>query len=665
MMESPAQRLIDRNTLSRVLKEYRSGDRTGAETYMRETLKMVPGEERSRCCLAALALETRDFDAAGQLLNESSVEAPSVEALYLRGRLAEARGDMTQALSHLKQALGIKPDYVGALYAMGRVMHRNGDSAEAAVYYRKALRLHPGFTAAAHQLGKVLFSVGRLDDALAAFRQALIADPTFTVIHMAMASTLREIGDGEQARVVIQAALERDDDPLLRIQHSLMLPIIFSSDGDIDEVRARMEKELDGIAARHIRSTDPFAFPGNTGFYLAYHGQNNRRLQSRLAEAYRTAAPDLVWTAPQPVNHFGSNDRIRVAIVSHHLHRHTIGYLNAGIVKHLSRSAFEVTVGRFQDQAEDDMSAAIDRTADRVVHLAPEIPEARRQLADLNLDLIYYPDIGMHPVTYFLAYSRLAPVQCTSWGHPDTTGIANLDYYISNRLAEPVGAQAHYTEKLVCLSRFPMYLSKPSPAPVRRRQDFGLPADRRVYLCPQSLFKLHPDFDALVEGILRQDREGVLVLFHGKHSRWRELLLKRMARRTPDLVERVLFLPRVPEADFPSILRAADAVVDPPHFTGGYTSLIAFGQGVPVVTLPGAFMRGRLTYALYRQMGLAEMVAVDATVYVALALRLANDRDFYRQTSDRIRERAHLIYDDLTPVRELERFFVQAVEGTR
>ena len=426
LMETAVPCTVDRNSLSRVLTRYRMGDRMAADTYMRETLNMAPDRSQTKCCLAALALETGDLDAAGQLLDEVARQPLSAEACYLRARLAEAQGDMAQARTHLKQALRIKPDYVGAIYAMGRGMHRSGDPAQAVAYYREALRLHPLFAAAAHHLGNVLFSMGRLDDALAAFKQALVADPTLAMVHMAMASTLREMGEGEQARVVIQAALQKDDDPLLRIQHSLMLPIMFSSDTDIDDARARTEKELDGVAARHIRSTEPFAFSGNTGFYLAYHGGNNRRLQSKLAAAYCTAAPGLVWTAPQAVRPHLGNDRIRVGIVSHHLHRHTVGYLNAGIVKHLSRSDFEMTVGRFQDQVEDDMSAAIDRTADRVVHLAPEIPKARRQLADLNLDLIYYPDIGMHPVTYFLAYSRLATVQCTSWGHPDTTGIPNM-----------------------------------------------------------------------------------------------------------------------------------------------------------------------------------------------------------------------------------------------
>ena len=662
-MESSLQRPIDRDSLLRVLDRYRAGDAMAAAAYLRGDLKLAPEAPESRCYLAALALEIGDLAAAGQLLDElAAKEPPRPEIFYLRGRLAEARGHHNEACTHLTRALDLRPDYVGALYALGRVTQRCALPAQAVVHYREALRLYPKFADAAYNLGKVLSALGRLDEALAAFKQALDADPAMVMAHSAMASTLRDLGEPDQARACMQEASVLSDDPLLKIRRCLMVPVVCPSAAGIDETRRQIEGQLDLILAERPHCPDPYTTLGSTGFYLAYHGRDNRALQSKLAAAYRAVAPDLVWTAPEAVKRRHPGGRIRLGIVSRHLRRHTIGYLNAGIVANLSRSGFEVMVGHFQDQSDDPVTQAIDRAADRVVRLAPRITEARRQLAALNLDLLYYPDIGMNPVTYFLAFSRLAPVQCTSWGHPDTTGIPTLDYYLSNRLAEPVGAQAHYTEKLVCLSRFPMVLPAPVPAPERRRQDFGLPVKRRVYLCPQSLFKLHPDFDGLVQEILRQDREAVVVLFEGKHPRWRQLLLRRMALRMPDLVGRVLFLPRVPEKDFPSVLRLADAVIDPPHFTGGFTSLIAFGQGVPVVTLPGAFMRGRLTYALYRQMGLAEAVAVDASAAVALALKLANDRAFHQRLSDQIRQSAAVLFDDLTAVRELERFFVQAVD---
>ena len=77
------------------------------------------------------------------------------------------------------------------------------------------------------------------------------------------------------------------------------------------------------------------------------------------------------------------------------------------------------------------------------------------QVAATELDVLFYADIGMDPTTYFLAFSRLAPVQCVTWGHPVTTGIPNIDDYLSSDVFEAPGAEAHYTERLIRLPRRP------------------------------------------------------------------------------------------------------------------------------------------------------------------------------------------------------------------
>src|SRR5262249_44840918 len=137
----------------------------------------------------------------------------------------------------------------------------------------------------------------------------------------------------------------------------------------------------------------------------------------------------------------------------------------------------------------------------------------RQRIAKLELDVLYYADVGMTAWTYFLAFARLAPVQCVTWGHPLTTGIPNLDYFISSELLEGPGAEEHYTEKLVRLPNLAVHYYRPqAPAEVRPRSHYGLEETGRLYGCPQSLFKLHPDFDAILADVLRRDPEGLLVL---------------------------------------------------------------------------------------------------------------------------------------------------------
>ena len=63
-----------------------------------------------------------------------------------------------------------------------------------------------------------------------------------------------------------------------------------------------------------------------------------------------------------------------------------------------------------------------------------------------NLDIIFYPDIGMSAITYFLAFSRLAPVQIVSWGHPETTGIDTIDYFLSSQIIENLNSQKFYSK---------------------------------------------------------------------------------------------------------------------------------------------------------------------------------------------------------------------------
>jgi predicted O-linked N-acetylglucosamine transferase (SPINDLY family) len=142
-------------------------------------------------------------------------------------------------------------------------------------------------------------------------------------------------------------------------------------------------------------------------------------------------------------------------------------------------------------------------------------------------------------------------------------------------------------------------------------------------------------------------------------------LHERLSRAFPDVGGRVQFVPRLGFADFVNLLRVADVVLDPLHFGGGNSNYEAFALGVPIVTRPGRFMRGRVTYACYRQMGVADCVAESDEEYVRLALRLANDREWHAEVTERIRAHQHELFEDEAAVRELEGFFERSVAAAR
>jgi predicted O-linked N-acetylglucosamine transferase (SPINDLY family) len=501
-----------------------------------------------------------------------------------------------------------------------------------------------------------------LDEAITCYQKALNLNPSLVKAHYHMGYSLQDQGKLDEAIACYRTALELQPDPGVEVQTCLVDPIIFDSTDSIQQRRNDMVRELDSLRKKGITLEDPHEQVGRANFYLAYHGLNSRELQEKIASFYLTVCPELSWQAPHCSRQRKRRGKVRLGIISRFLYNHTIGRLTLGVIRHLSREKFYVTVFQFLDN-EDPLSQLIRSEADKGVILSTRLASARYEIAQQALDILLYLDIGMDSLTYFLSFSRLARIQCVTWGHPDTTGTPNVDYFLSSEHAEPPDGQSHYTEQLIRLKGFPMYCYRPEPpTKAPSRQAFGLSEDVNLYVCVQSLFKVHPDFDKILRDILCRDSQAMLIFFELENRHVTGLLRDRFAQAFPDKIERVRFQPRLSFEEFSSFLTLADVVLDTPHFNGGYTSLLCFAAGVPVVTWPGRFMRGRLTLGFYKQMGFADCVANNAQAYAEIALKLANDRTWRKQVQETIRKRAHVLYEDIEAVRDLERFLEWAIQ---
>src|SRR5205814_5379429 len=148
-----------------------------------------------------------------------------------------------------------------------------------------------------------------------------------------------------------------------------------------------------------------------------------------------------------------------------------MGRLNQGLVATLSRERFDVTVLSVGDPR-DEVAQFFRANADRYIVLPPALSAARDAIAAEKLDILFYADLGMDPVTYSLAFSRLAPVQCVTWGHSVTSGVGTIDYYISSAEFEDESAPEHYSEQLVRLLTSAICYEPPTLRQPRQREDF-------------------------------------------------------------------------------------------------------------------------------------------------------------------------------------------------
>ena len=439
-----------------------------------------------------------------------------------------------------------------------------------------------------------------------------------------------------------------------------LLPEVPRSESDAQRARAAYEAAVQALADVPGEIAEDGLPDVPTNFIAAYQGRANRALQELIAQFYARLCPSLRFEAAPP----DSTDRrrIRVGFVSNHFYSHTVGKLVRGFIAEIDRARFEVIVFSTR-AAEDEVGHFIAERSDAFVVLPRNLADARARIAAAGLDVLFYPDIGMDPLTYFLAFSRLAPVQCASWGHPITTGVGEIDYFISSRALEPDGAAAQnqYTEHLVRLAAPPAYLYPPRVPDPPPWLDLSFANGATIYACVQTLFKIHPDFDRLLFDILRRDPSGI-ALFIDSAPRLSAILRDRFQRGAPELAHRIHFKPPLGHHEFLELLKSCHVILDTVHFSGGISSAEALGLGKAVVTWPHpVLMAGRVTYAYYRQMGLEACIARDFDDYVAKAVRLGTDASYRAEVEAAICAHRDRLFEQAAVVRELEDFFEDAL----
>ncbi|UUX52035.1 tetratricopeptide repeat protein [Nisaea acidiphila] len=616
-----------------------SGRIEEAASVLDTACRQAPGEASYWSACAAARKRLGDQRGTEKAYRAALVLAPADStSLYNLALALQENGDAERAASLYGRTLSFDPLNRTARANRAQALKSLDKVNEAIREFRRALVLSPDDATLLNDLGILLWAEKCVRDAIDLYSRAMTAAPERAEIARNLTGALASSGRYETALEVYGKAIEtHPEDPGFPVRRAFALPVIARDLAQIDEARLKIAGFLASPDAERIRLSDPLTEVGAANFYLVYHGRNDRTLAEGISAFYRRACPALNFIAPHCADGPKHGDKIELGICSKYLAGHTIGAVFGELVTGFDRDRFRLTLLR-PPGLRDAAAAKIAAGFDRVVELPADIGRAATVAAECHLDALLYTDIGMEPFTYFLAHTRLAPVQWATWGHPVTTGISTVDVYLSPDCFEPEGADAHYAERLVRSPSIPMvYRDGPVPPPAEKSA-FGLPENGPLYLCPQNLFKLHPDYDHVFADILRRDTRGTLGLIEGANPEWTERLKTRLQTVLGSAMERVRFLPYLPKNEYMRLLGAAEVMLDPIHFGGSNTTLGGFAAGTPVITWPGPYMRGRMTAGLYRTMGIEDCIAADHSDYAAKAVEIANDPAWRADVAQRIRE---------------------------
>jgi protein O-GlcNAc transferase len=646
------------------------------------------------CYLKALKLNPNYADARnnlGNVFRDSGKLRESIDAYRKALRLDPGRAEMhnnlgmvldasgrsAEAIESYLEAIRLKPDFCDAHSNLAAAYKNQGKLLEALASCSKALALNPSHSKTLLNLGNAYSELGQIEKGAVCYRQALRSDPNLCEAHLNLGHALREQGNKEEAAVHFEKAVALNPASLAaRLGNCIsQIPLLHDSEEEISSARDRYETKLDALC-REIDLSDPQAMiqaarlVGNCQpFFLAYQGENDRRPQSLygnlMARIQSTCYP--AWSKRRPMPASRPGEPLRIGIVSGFYFLHSNWKIPIkGWVDNLDRRDFQL-FGYYTGRAVDVQTEQARRSFYEFVENLPSLEHWCDRICSDQLHVLLFPEIGMDPTTVRLASLRLAPIQCTSWGHPDTSGLPTIDYYLSSDLMEPADAEDHYTEKLIRLPNLSIYYEPPPIQPAKAdRASFGLREGDVLFLCTQSLFKYLPQFDKVFPRIASEVGQCQFAFLNFVKSpqlgeRFRRRLEASFACFGLKCDDYVKLLPHLDPAHYRALNQASDVFLDSIGWSGCNSTLEALACNLPVVTMPGRLMRGRHTHAILKMMGCGETEAQTIDAYVAIAKRLGTDAEWRRHISEKISQSKHLAYNDNMCIRGLEAFLKNAV----
>ncbi len=598
-------------------------------------------------------------------------------ATALRPQDADARHNLgvayleqrhsTQAISHLREAIALRSDFAAAHYHLGNALLQASEPSQAIASYRQALALNPDYVQAHLHLAMALKMMRQPDLALRHLQTAATLLPELADVWYQLGETHYLLSDLNHARESYEQALRlRPDYAAARWALAFnCLPGIESSTISAAQHRMQFAKELKALDAWFSDERLPLA-PQAVGstqpFQLAYYGENNRdllqqygRLCHRLMSQWQQRA--LPATKKTTVGY-----RVRVGIISAHLFDHSVWHaLIKGWLTQLDPELIELHVFSLGQRCDKETEIAR-RCASHFYDNRPTLAAWAECIQQAEPDVILYPEIGMDPLTLQLASLRLAPVQIACWGHPETTGLPTIDYYLSAEAFETAHAQSYYSEQLLRLPQLGCYVFRPDVRP--EAPDFaalGLDPARPVFICAGTPYKYGPQYDALLVDIAADHPEAQFIFFEhasGWSATLRQRLEQAFIRADLSAEKYIHFLPWMHPEKFFGLMRDATLYLDTPGFSGFNTAMQALMCGLPIITLQGKFLRSNLAAGILRQLALDELITHTTEAYRQQVWFLMSDRDHRKNLQKQILEKIDDIFEDPSAIRSMESLLI-------
>jgi protein O-GlcNAc transferase len=691
------------------------GPRDAEISHLRKAVDLRPNFELARRQLITALFKSDRRAEATKLCEESITILPdSAELHFYRSNLYLHAGEKVLAIASCQRALALNPGMIAVQQSLSRLLFETEQFEQAEVSYRREIELTPEHFGPHHQLGVVLNRLGRHADAIELFKRAISLNPNSSASYSSLGAAYTDFDEASQeilllaqanyekavamepgssdlhynlghsywrmaqldrAMASFDRAIELDPDHVkARWARVMLWAPAFSSKGTDDSPdRSGFGAELARFEDWWVRSkTDGAIFVGELQpFFLTYQEESNLALLKQYGQVCAMAMQRWLDRQKSPALKRPMEKRIRLGIVSADIRVHSVWMaLIKGWLLSLDPERFELVVFSLAAPNRADPETSWARAKSDVFVGGPKtLAQWVAAMREQNCEILLYPAVGLHPMALKLASLRLAPVQINTWGHPETSGLPTLDYYVSADCFEPANAQDHYSEQLVLLPHLgnriqPLNLSSSDPG----FDALNIDLERPILVCPGTPFKYQPANDHIFVEIARGVPDAQLVFFRPDAAALANLLETRITKEFEaaglEVLDHVRFIRWLNFHEFHCLLRHADVMLDTIGFSGYNTAVQAIECGLPLVTREGRFLRGRLASGVLRRMDLQELIAQTKADYVNLVVRLVADRDYQAHIRHGIQQRRSILFDDQSAMGPFQDFLESVARPT-
>jgi predicted O-linked N-acetylglucosamine transferase (SPINDLY family) len=263
-----------------------------------------------------------------------------------------------------------------------------------------------------------------------------------------------------------------------------------------------------------------------------------------------------------------------------------------------------------------------------------------------------------------LSYFRLGKTQYNTWGHSDTSGMPHIDYFVSSKYYELDynESQKNYSEKLILQNGLCTCYVNPTEKYnfIKNRTFYGLSKYDTIILCPQSLFKIDPNFDEVIFKILFNNPNSTLVFVDALNrkekmcERWND----KVKNKYKNVLRQIKFIGNLTHELFCNLISLSNIMIDPYPFGGCNTSLEGFSLDIPIVTRPSKMINGRFTYGFYKKMGFYDCVANTDEEYVNITTKLLKNQIFFENVKQKINSNKDILFNDQETLDEWEQLML-------